>query len=123
MTCSFSKVDPGQIERLATIGQEFASISHEARNELAILRLGLEVLDGQAGDDAEAMAIVRRIVEAHDGEIVVGSAGTGAEILFTLPRERRAMPENDAWRDMADVSRRVEDHGALLLDSLKKMPR
>ncbi|MGE3804560.1 MAG: ATP-binding protein [Gemmataceae bacterium] len=33
------------------------------------------------------MAIARRIVEAHGGEICVGTPATGAEIVVTLPRE------------------------------------
>jgi len=34
------------------------------------------------------MAIARRIVEAHGGQIAVGTnQGPGAEILITLPRE------------------------------------
>jgi signal transduction histidine kinase len=33
------------------------------------------------------MAIVKRIVEAHGGEIVVGNASPGAEFVITLPRE------------------------------------
>jgi PAS domain S-box-containing protein len=33
------------------------------------------------------MAIAKRIVEAHQGQISVGSTGPGAEILLTLPRE------------------------------------
>jgi signal transduction histidine kinase len=33
------------------------------------------------------MAIVRRIVEAHEGQIIVGSGGPGAEFRISLPRE------------------------------------
>jgi signal transduction histidine kinase len=33
------------------------------------------------------MAIARRIVEAHGGQIAVGDPGRGAEIVITLPRE------------------------------------
>jgi signal transduction histidine kinase len=35
------------------------------------------------------MAITKRIVEAHAGHIEVGSAGPGAEIVITLPRDAR----------------------------------
>ncbi len=33
------------------------------------------------------MAIARRIVEAHDGEIALGEGGPGCEVVITLPRE------------------------------------
>jgi PAS domain S-box-containing protein len=34
------------------------------------------------------MAIAKRIIEAHQGQIAVGSTGPGAEILLILPREK-----------------------------------
>jgi len=36
------------------------------------------------------MAIVKRIVEAHGGEIAVGEPALGAEFVITLPRNRSA---------------------------------
>ncbi len=34
------------------------------------------------------MAITRRIVEAHSGEIALGESPGGAEVVVTLPRHR-----------------------------------
>jgi signal transduction histidine kinase len=39
------------------------------------------------------MAIVKRIVEAHSGEITVGDRAQGAEFIVTLPRNRSTETE------------------------------
>lgn len=48
-------------ERLATIGKMAAKVTHEIRNPLSSLALNVELLEEEAGDGAEARALIRAI--------------------------------------------------------------
>jgi signal transduction histidine kinase len=53
-------------ERLATIGKMAAHVTHEIRNPLSSLALNVELLEEEAGDGAEARALIRAIKNEVD---------------------------------------------------------
>lgn len=52
-----------QSERLAAIGQTIAAVSHEARNELHGLKLGLSLLPGSLDDRDTALELIGHLME------------------------------------------------------------
>ncbi|HQU41906.1 MAG: hypothetical protein B7Z73_04975 [Planctomycetia bacterium 21-64-5] len=56
-----------QAERLATIGQMIAAVSHEARNALQLTWANLEMLAEEVAGQDEPMRLVHRIFEIQDG--------------------------------------------------------
>jgi PAS domain S-box-containing protein len=56
-----------QAERLAAIGQVTAALAHECRNLLQASQAGLERLSWRVQDRPEALALVQRVQNAHQG--------------------------------------------------------
>lgn len=56
-----------QAERLAAIGQVVTTISHESRNLLQRIQMGVEMLQYQLGENVEAQQEVSSIEQANDG--------------------------------------------------------
>ena len=54
-----------QSERLAAIGQTIASLTHEARNELNVLRMGLNLLPEILDNWGEALSIIGHLTESE----------------------------------------------------------
>ncbi len=86
-----------QAERLAAVGQVVTTISHESRNLLQRIQMGVELLQHQLADNPAALAEVEGIELANDGlsklldEIRTFTAPIRLE---TEPFDLRA-----AWRD------------------------
>ena len=77
-----------QAERLAVIGQMVSVLSHESRNFLQRIQVGVEMLELEIEDDPQALAEVARIQRASEG-----LRGLLEEVrLYVAPLDARPIP-------------------------------